>query len=209
MINAIPTFRNSVVIILCAIILIITFSMFLYIEISGKHMVQKCSSSFVTIPTILQFFIIVFLGFVIINALIKIFCSFVPKKNVEAPKSKTRMCFEKGWKVIELFFFIMGIFSIISMVFMFGLWMGGTYLTVPDTKSDLKINGLLNKVSVNREPNGVIHILASSDQDLYFTQGFVLAQERLFQLDFSRRLANGRLSEVVGCKFIINFSENI
>lgn len=49
-----------------------------------------------------------------------------------------------------------------------------------------------------RDQNGVLHISASYDYDLYFAQGFVQAQDRLFQMDLSRRLASGRLSEVVG-----------
>jgi penicillin G amidase len=53
-------------------------------------------------------------------------------------------------------------------------------------------------VTVVRDQNGVPHITAESDADLYRAQGYVQAQDRLFQMDLARRQASGRLSEVVG-----------
>ena len=54
------------------------------------------------------------------------------------------------------------------------------------------------KVVVTRDEQGVPHINAESDADLYRAQGFVQAQDRMFQMDLARRQASGRLSEVVG-----------
>ncbi|NIO17166.1 MAG: penicillin acylase family protein, partial [Deltaproteobacteria bacterium] len=51
-----------------------------------------------------------------------------------------------------------------------------------------------------RDPWGVPHIYADTIGDLLFAQGFVHAQERLFQMDAERRIASGRLSEVLGEK---------
>src|SRR5207244_9015595 len=45
---------------------------------------------------------------------------------------------------------------------------------------------------------GVPHIYARNTHDLYFTQGYVLASERLFQIEFMLRLGSGRLSELFG-----------
>ena len=45
---------------------------------------------------------------------------------------------------------------------------------------------------------GVPHIEAQSDADLYRAQGYVQAQDRLFQMDLASRQASGRLAEVVG-----------
>jgi len=53
-------------------------------------------------------------------------------------------------------------------------------------------------VTIVRDEFGVPHITAESDADLYRTQGYVQAQDRLFQMDMARRQASGRLSEVVG-----------
>lgn len=57
-------------------------------------------------------------------------------------------------------------------------------------------------VTVVRDEAGVPHIKAKSDADLYRAQGFVQAQDRLFQMDLSRRQASGRLAEVVGAAAI-------
>ena len=53
-------------------------------------------------------------------------------------------------------------------------------------------------VDVLRDARGVPHLRASSLQDLFFAQGYVTAQDRLWQMDLSRRLAEGELSEVFG-----------
>jgi penicillin amidase len=53
-------------------------------------------------------------------------------------------------------------------------------------------------VDVLRDARGVPHLRASSLLDLFFAQGYVTAQDRLWQMDLSRRLAEGELSEVFG-----------
>ncbi len=53
-----------------------------------------------------------------------------------------------------------------------------------------------------RDRWGVPHISASTPDDLFFAQGFVQAQDRLFQMDLWRRASLGRLSEVLGANFI-------
>ncbi len=55
-------------------------------------------------------------------------------------------------------------------------------------------------MNIYRDPWGVPHIYADTIEDLLFAQGFVHAQERLFQMDAERRIASGRLSEVLGEK---------
>ena len=57
---------------------------------------------------------------------------------------------------------------------------------------------VLEEVTVVRDDIGVPHIQAGSDADLYRAQGYVQAQDRLFQMDLSRRQASGRLAEVIG-----------
>ncbi len=56
-------------------------------------------------------------------------------------------------------------------------------------------------VRIIRDRWGVPHIYARTPDDLFFGQGFVQAQDRLFQLDLWRRSAQGRLSEVLGPNF--------
>ncbi len=53
-------------------------------------------------------------------------------------------------------------------------------------------------VSIRRDEWGVAHIRASSASDVFFGLGYAMAQDRLWQLDYQRRLASGRLAEVLG-----------
>jgi penicillin G amidase len=66
----------------------------------------------------------------------------------------------------------------------------------------LTLNGLSQPVRVVRDRWGVPHINARNEDDLFFAQGFVQAQDRLFQMDLWRRSVQGRLSEVLGPNFI-------
>jgi acyl-homoserine lactone acylase PvdQ len=66
----------------------------------------------------------------------------------------------------------------------------------------LTLEGLSSPVRVLRDRWGVPHIYAASRDDLFFAQGFVQAQDRLFQMDLWRRSVQGRLSQVLGANFI-------
>ncbi|MGO1060431.1 penicillin acylase family protein [Planococcus sp. FY231025] len=68
----------------------------------------------------------------------------------------------------------------------------------PQVEGELSVGVLDSNVIVTRDSIGVPHIEAESDADLYRAQGYVQAQDRLFQMDLSRRQASGRLAEVVG-----------
>lgn len=69
-------------------------------------------------------------------------------------------------------------------------------------EGNVQLSVLDDNVTVTRDENGVPHLDAKSDADLYRAQGYVHAQDRLFQMDLARRQASGRLSEVVGAKAI-------
>lgn len=70
--------------------------------------------------------------------------------------------------------------------------------SLPITNGSIKIDGLTEEVDVYRNEKGIPTINAKNDKDLYFAQGFIQAQDRLFQMDLARRQASGRLSEVIG-----------
>ncbi len=73
---------------------------------------------------------------------------------------------------------------------------------LPQVSGTLAVPGLTAPVRVLRDTWGVPHIYAETQADLFFAQGFVQAQDRLFQMDLWRRSAQGRLSEVLGPNFI-------
>ena len=68
----------------------------------------------------------------------------------------------------------------------------------PIIDGELAVSILDKDVTVTRDDKGVPHIFAKTDADLYRAQGFVQAQDRLFQMDLARRQASGRLSEIIG-----------
>jgi penicillin G amidase len=65
---------------------------------------------------------------------------------------------------------------------------------------ELKVPGLKQSVEIIRDRQGIPHIYAQNDGDLFFAQGYVMAQDRLWQLEMWRRWREGRLSEVFGPK---------
>ncbi|HKF36137.1 MAG TPA: penicillin acylase family protein [Ktedonobacteraceae bacterium] len=80
---------------------------------------------------------------------------------------------------------------------------GGAYYILmrrplPKTKGELHLQGLHEPVEVITDRYGVPHIYAQNEDDLFFAQGFVHAQERLWQMEFNRRLGSGELAEIFG-----------
>src|SRR3954469_10624989 len=63
---------------------------------------------------------------------------------------------------------------------------------------DVTVTGLKAPVQVTRDTWGVPHISAQSADDLFFAQGFVMAQDRLWQMEMWRRAAEGRMAEIAG-----------
>lgn len=72
------------------------------------------------------------------------------------------------------------------------------YATQPLIKGSLKAAALKAPVEIMRDSEGVPHIYASSPSDAYFALGFVHAQDRLWQIEMNRRIAAGRLAEILG-----------
>ncbi len=68
----------------------------------------------------------------------------------------------------------------------------------PAVDGNVRIAGLEHPVTIQRDEFGVPHIFAENEHDLFFAQGYVHAQDRLWQMDVSRRAGQGRLSEVFG-----------
>jgi penicillin amidase len=73
-----------------------------------------------------------------------------------------------------------------------------TRQALPQFDGTIRVPGLHARVEVRRDEHGVPHLRAQSLDDLFFAQGYVSAQDRLFQMDLNRRLAMGQLSEILG-----------
>ena len=87
--------------------------------------------------------------------------------------------------------------TIVILICGFGLWWY-IYRPLPQVDGTLSLPGLKSEVTVERDIWGVPHIRAGSLNDLVEAQGYVMAQDRLWQLDLLRRVARGQLSEILG-----------
>jgi penicillin G amidase len=68
----------------------------------------------------------------------------------------------------------------------------------PTVEGSIQVPGLQGEVTVIRDSWGIPHVYASNTHDLFFAQGYVQAQDRFWQMEFSRRVGSGRLSEILG-----------
>ncbi len=91
------------------------------------------------------------------------------------------------------------IFNLIIILILL-LLAGFIYLRtgLPRTSGTFLFSSLNAPVEVIRDRYGIPHIYAENDEDAYFALGFVHAQDRLWQMEFQRRLGAGRLSEFAG-----------
>jgi len=69
---------------------------------------------------------------------------------------------------------------------------------LPTIDADERLLGLHERVEILRDGYGVPHVFADDLHDVFFAQGYVTAQDRLWQMDIYRRAAEGRLAEVLG-----------
>ena len=75
---------------------------------------------------------------------------------------------------------------------------------LPQLDGQVRLAGLSAPVTVRRDAHGVPHIEAATQADLFMAQGYVTAQDRLWQMDASRRAANGNLAEILGPRLVKN-----
>jgi len=69
-------------------------------------------------------------------------------------------------------------------------------------RGTLNVHGLQQSARVQRDRWGVAHIYAQNQHDLFFAQGFVVAQDRLFQMELWKRSGQGRLAEILGPSYV-------
>lgn len=93
----------------------------------------------------------------------------------------------------RVFAFVILPLIILSLLLLFLL-----SLSLPISKGDVDVIGLKNNALINYDKQGVPHISAATDADVYFSLGFAHAQNRLWQMEMNRRTATGRLCEILG-----------
>jgi penicillin amidase len=92
---------------------------------------------------------------------------------------------------------VIGLVGAVVLAFLALLW-AIFRRPLPQVKGELHIDGLDAAVEVVRDHWGVPHIYADSEHDAWFAQGYVHAQDRLFQMEYTRRLARGAMAEAFG-----------
>jgi penicillin amidase len=92
--------------------------------------------------------------------------------------------------------------SVFAFLFTATLAAGGGYLwlrtSLPQTTGTIDLAGLQRDVEIMRDEHSIPHIFAATEADSAFALGFVHAQDRLWQMEFTRRTGAGRLSEIIG-----------
>lgn len=73
---------------------------------------------------------------------------------------------------------------------------------LPKVKGELVLQGLNDDVTIYRDERGMPHIYAGNEHDVYMATGYIMAQERLWQMDLIRRATTGRLSEIFGKDYV-------
>ncbi len=88
-----------------------------------------------------------------------------------------------------------------TLILVFGALSYAYYIAhsaLPQLDGRLLVSGLAEGVTVTRDSHGVPTIEAANLEDLFFAQGYVCAQDRLWQMDMMRRFGSGELSEILG-----------
>ncbi len=96
---------------------------------------------------------------------------------------------------------ILGILlGVIIVLLVLGAGAGYWFITKshPQTSGALQLSGLEHPVTVVRDANGVPHIYADTPHDLFMAQGYVQAQDRLWQMEFNRHVGHAQLAELFG-----------
>jgi penicillin G amidase len=90
-----------------------------------------------------------------------------------------------------------------AAVFAGGWWLKHAMSeALPQLDGQLRLPGLTAPVTVRRDHHGIPHIEAASLDDLFEAQGYVTAQDRLWQMDMARRMAAGEGAELLGSKLV-------
>ncbi len=117
--------------------------------------------------------------------------SLSPADNLGEPSAK-----DIFRRVRQAFLLTLGVvIAIVTAVF---VWL--FLLELPVTKGSIHLTGLKAPVQVERDSMGIPHLSAQSLDDLYLAQGYVTAQDRLWQMDLLRRVARGEISEIGGVR---------
>jgi penicillin G amidase len=112
-----------------------------------------------------------------------------PSTSVSAPRSRSRLKRAVAYLLIAL----------LAALLAAAAWSYSMMRSaLPQMDGAAEVKGLSAEVTVTRDGHGVPTIVAQNLDDLFFAQGYVTAQDRLWQMDIMRRFAAGDLAEILG-----------
>ncbi len=112
-----------------------------------------------------------------------------------------RIAPQKRWRWLRILLYTLAVLMVLLMVFalVWALWLrAAEKSSLPQLDGVINLPGLSAPVTVRRDVHGVPYIEAATEDDLFTAQGYVTAQDRLWQMDLWRRNANGQLAEILG-----------
>src|SRR5438105_14242125 len=90
--------------------------------------------------------------------------------------------------------------ALAALVLLMAVGLAGIYValrrSLPLVDGRVTVSGLSAPIDIIRDADGIPHIFASNKPDALFGLGYVHAQDRLWQMEFQRRICHGRLSAV-------------
>jgi penicillin G amidase len=98
---------------------------------------------------------------------------------------------------LRILYYAVGVL-LLAVIAVVGWLYSIAHSALPQLDGSVAVPGISSKVRVVRDEHGVPTIEAATLEDLFFAQGYVTAQDRLWQMDIMRRAAAGELSEVIG-----------
>ena len=102
------------------------------------------------------------------------------------------------WRILAFFLIAILIAALAGLAWLYSV----AHSALPQLDGSVKVAGLSGKVTVSRDGHGVPTIDAANLEDLFFAQGYVTAQDRLWQMDIMRRFAAGEISEILGADYV-------
>ncbi|HKO11032.1 MAG TPA: penicillin acylase family protein [Acidobacteriaceae bacterium] len=112
---------------------------------------------------------------------------------------------ERGHPALRVFLVVtfLVVLAFGGLVLTAGIWLKHKMQSsLPELDGRQLAPGLTAPVLVRRDQHGIPHIEAANLDDLMFAQGYVTAQDRLWELDMARRMAAGEAAEVLGSKLL-------
>lgn len=106
----------------------------------------------------------------------------------------------RSYPILSRFLF----FVVLPLVLMVAFTYGFLSQSLPKIEGTAYLSGLKDTVEIIRDEKAIPHITATTDYDAFFSLGYLHAQDRIWQMNFTRRLGQGRLSEIMGRRSLAN-----